>query len=140
MSQTFALLSVDELRQRHGVLAPQFESVKHSSYEHPPGPTRPSQGKQRPFTPAVHWESEEQLEHIVPAQDGPGPRCEGQDAGVLRCWRGTFASPEVLGPSEPGASMRVAASGGPDGDTHVQQPHGQPHGPLQSQSLDGATM
>jgi hypothetical protein len=30
-SQTFALLSVDELRQRHGVFDPQFESVKHSS-------------------------------------------------------------------------------------------------------------
>ena len=61
MSHIFALLSVDEPRQRHGVLVPQSESVEHSSYEHPPGETRPSQGKQRPFTPAVHCESEEQV-------------------------------------------------------------------------------
>jgi hypothetical protein len=128
---------VDEPRQRQGVLAPQSESVKHSSYEHPPGETRPAQGKQRPFFPPVHWESEEQLEHIVPAQDGPGPRCAGQDAGVLRCWSGTFASPAALGPSET-ASVPGAASGDSGGGTQVQQPHGQPHGPLQSQSLEGA--
>jgi hypothetical protein len=55
-----ALLSVDELRQRQGVSDPQFESVKHSSYEHPPGPTKPSNGKQRPFTPLVQSESDKQ--------------------------------------------------------------------------------
>jgi hypothetical protein len=56
---------------------------------------------------------------------------------VLRCWRGTFASPAVLGPSEAEASLRGEASG--DSDMHVQHPHGQPHGPLQSQSLEEAT-
>jgi hypothetical protein len=39
----------------------------------------------------VHWESVEQLEHIVPVQDGPGPRWEGQDTDVLRWWRGASA-------------------------------------------------
>jgi hypothetical protein len=57
---------------------------------------------------------------------------------VLRCWSGTVASPAVLGPSET-ASGPDAASGDSGGGTQVQQPHGQPHGPLQSQSLAGAT-
>jgi hypothetical protein len=61
--QMFALLSVDELRQIQGVFAPQFESVEHSSYEHPPAVIQPSAsgGKQRPFSPPVHWESEEHV-------------------------------------------------------------------------------
>jgi hypothetical protein len=59
-SQTFALLSDDELRQRQAAFDPQFESVVQSSYEQPPGPTRPSNGKQRPFTPLVQSESDVQ--------------------------------------------------------------------------------
>ena len=62
VSQTLALLSVDELRHMHGVFAAQPESLEHSSYEHPPIATRPLSGKQRPLTPAVHWESEEHVE------------------------------------------------------------------------------
>jgi hypothetical protein len=58
----FALLSEGEVRQRHGVFDGQFESVKHSSYEHPPGPTRPSLGKQRPLAPPAHVESDEQID------------------------------------------------------------------------------
>ena len=50
-TQTFAVSSEGELRQRHGVLDGQFESVKHWSYEHPPTPTSPANGKQRPLTP-----------------------------------------------------------------------------------------
>jgi hypothetical protein len=49
-----------ERRHTHGVPDPQVESVKHSSYEHPPALTKPSQGKQRPFIPALHWLSDEQ--------------------------------------------------------------------------------
>jgi hypothetical protein len=77
---------------------------------------------------------------MVVTQDGPGPRCAGQDADVLRCWRGTFASPAVLGPSETWASIRIEASGDSEAGTHVQHPHWQPHGPLQSQSSEGATV
>jgi hypothetical protein len=120
-SQLFALLSADELRHRHGVFDPQFESVKHSSYEHPPGPTRPSQGKQRPFAPAVHSESDEQVVamsdgHTVPAgpmqwgygwPGGAGPRCVGQQAGAARWLRGTSASPTGAVP----ASTKVGSQG-----------------------------
>ena len=122
MSHIFALLSVDELRQRQGVLAPQFESVKHSSYEHPPCETRPSQGKQRPFTPSVHWESEEQLEHGVSTQDGPGPRCEGQDADVLRCWRGTLPLPFPPEPMPPLLGVPPVALAPPDARHGPQRP------------------
>ena len=82
---------MDDPRQMQGVVDPQSESVKHSSYEHPPVPKRISSGKQRPFTPSVHWESEEHAQ--TPTQAGPGPRCEGQHAGSARWEMGTSASP-----------------------------------------------
>lgn len=72
-SQILALLTVDELRQIQGVLTPQSESAEHSSYEHPPCVeamgTRTG-GKQRPLTPAVHWESEEHVNCKPVAWDG----------------------------------------------------------------------
>ncbi len=59
-SQTFGLLSCDELRQMHSVFGPHAKLVKHSSYEQPPRPTSPSSGKQRPFGPALQSESDVQ--------------------------------------------------------------------------------
>ena len=86
-SHTFALLSEAEVRHTHGAPEGQSESVKHWSYEHPPGPTRPSKGKQRPSAPLVHCESDEQLLAIpVPYGwvPGAGPRSEGQHEGIAR--------------------------------------------------------
>jgi hypothetical protein len=102
-TQMFALLSADELRQRQVASGPQSESVKHSSYEQPPGPTRPAKGKQRPFAPAVHCESDVQVEatpdgYGCPA--GPGERSEGQQAALGRWKTGARGSAsEVVAPS-----------------------------------------
>jgi hypothetical protein len=53
----FGLLSPGAVRQMHGAPEGQSESVKHSSYEHPPDQIRPPYGQQRPSGPWVHCES-----------------------------------------------------------------------------------
>src|SRR5450432_1814931 len=100
-AQTFALLSVDELRQTHGVRDGQSASLEQSSYEQPPGPTSPANGKQRPFAPLLHCESDKQAtppSTAIPAvareygwPTGPGPRCEEQH-GEARWFRAMPAS------------------------------------------------
>ena len=86
-SQTFALLSDADVRHTQGAPEGQSESVKHWSYEHPPGPTRPSFGKQRPSAPLVHCESDEQPSAMADAYGwvpGAGPRSVGQQDGIAR--------------------------------------------------------
>ena len=86
-TQTFAPSSDAELRQRHEPPDGQSESVKHSSYEHPPGPTSPPNGKQRPSAPLVQSES---LAHPFTSEPeygcvaGPGARVAGQQAAAAR--------------------------------------------------------
>lgn len=86
-AHAFALSSDAEVRHTQGAPDGQSESVVHWSYEHPPAPTSPSNGKQRPFEPFVQSESDVQLSAVwelygwVP---GAGPRSLGQQAGEAR--------------------------------------------------------
>jgi hypothetical protein len=129
-AHTFAELSVGEVRQMHGVPDGQSESVEHSSYEQPPGPTMPSNGKQRPLVPLRHCESNEQATLSEPVAatpgpygwvSGPGARCEEQH-GEARWFRGTPAVAAGGDPASATVDSQDALEMGPGAPSPIEPP------------------